>query len=324
MKLQFRADFVNTFNNVNLNSPTSSHRNGGTGEMGLDYQYVIRRTEHSVRSEVLLLSPALIWCGVRCSPGLPLFFMFRFGFFPFGASLAFLLARLSARRRNPLLYVPATSDHARPEWSLRSGRACSEEGSQPGTVKTVRRTGAFAGVRCSMVTHRNGAAVDFLELLNREFPGIPTFSLLRPTPIPIFPPQPRKRSPGRRQLHRGPRVPRRGTRDAGKVGRSGERVQSHRRPESPAARYPLSSWAAAALEARRRPAAGDDAKKEFQAEFEIDPSNAGAEYVLGELARQDSQWDEAIQHFSRATELDASLGMHFSGSAALVVSQAIL
>ena len=35
----------------------------------------------------------------------------------------------------------------------------------------------------------------------------------------------------------------------------------------------------------------------MQQELEIDPSNAGAEYVLGELAQQNQQWDEAIRAF---------------------------
>ena len=40
-----------------------------------------------------------------------------------------------------------------------------------------------------------------------------------------------------------------------------------------------------------------EAKKEFEQELQIDPSNAGAEYVLGELARQSQQWDEAVKRF---------------------------
>lgn len=42
------------------------------------------------------------------------------------------------------------------------------------------------------------------------------------------------------------------------------------------------------------------ARQAFEEELKIDPGNAGAEFQLGELARQDRQWDEAIQHFDRA------------------------
>jgi tetratricopeptide (TPR) repeat protein len=57
----------------------------------------------------------------------------------------------------------------------------------------------------------------------------------------------------------------------------------------------------------------EQAKQEFKQELEIDPTNAGAEYVLGELARQAQQIPEAIEHFTRATRLDASFVDAFLG-----------
>jgi tetratricopeptide (TPR) repeat protein len=57
----------------------------------------------------------------------------------------------------------------------------------------------------------------------------------------------------------------------------------------------------------------EQAKQEFQQELEIDPTNAGAEYVLGELARQAQQIPEAIEHFTRATRLDAGFVDAFLG-----------
>ena len=59
------------------------------------------------------------------------------------------------------------------------------------------------------------------------------------------------------------------------------------------------------------PTIADEAQRELQQELAIDPNNAGAEYVLGALARQNQQWDEAIAHFSRATKLDAGFGDAF-------------
>jgi tetratricopeptide (TPR) repeat protein len=56
------------------------------------------------------------------------------------------------------------------------------------------------------------------------------------------------------------------------------------------------------------PTVAREAKQELQQEIEIDPSNSDAEYVLGELARQESQWPEAIAHFTRAAKLDAGFG----------------
>lgn len=56
-----------------------------------------------------------------------------------------------------------------------------------------------------------------------------------------------------------------------------------------------------------------DAKKEFEAELGIDPGNAGAEYVLGEIARQEEQWPAAIDHFSNAARLDVGFADAFIG-----------
>ncbi len=68
------------------------------------------------------------------------------------------------------------------------------------------------------------------------------------------------------------------------------------------------------------PTVAEEAKKEMQQELEIDPSNAGAEYVLGALAQQNQQWDEAIGHFSRAAKLDPTFGDAFVGLGACLGS----
>jgi len=55
------------------------------------------------------------------------------------------------------------------------------------------------------------------------------------------------------------------------------------------------------------------AKKELREELEIDPKNTAALYVLGEMARQESDWPEAIERFSGAAKLDANFGDAFMG-----------
>ena len=46
------------------------------------------------------------------------------------------------------------------------------------------------------------------------------------------------------------------------------------------------------------------AKKEFEEELKLDPNHASANFMLGEIARQAGQWNDAIDHFSRASKLD--------------------
>lgn len=48
----------------------------------------------------------------------------------------------------------------------------------------------------------------------------------------------------------------------------------------------------------------EEAKKEFEEELKADPSNAAAEFSLGEIARRAGQWDEAGKHFSAAKRID--------------------
>src|SRR5262249_31715104 len=55
----------------------------------------------------------------------------------------------------------------------------------------------------------------------------------------------------------------------------------------------------------------DRAKQELQKELEIDPRNAVAEFLLGEIAKKALEWDQATAHFSRAATLDANFGEAF-------------
>jgi len=48
----------------------------------------------------------------------------------------------------------------------------------------------------------------------------------------------------------------------------------------------------------------DEARVEFQKELEVNPRDASAEFVLGELDRRAGQWDQAAQHFAHASTFD--------------------
>ena len=53
------------------------------------------------------------------------------------------------------------------------------------------------------------------------------------------------------------------------------------------------------------------AEQELQQELQIDPRNAVAEFLLGEIAKKALDWDQAAEHFSRAAALDATFGEAF-------------
>ncbi|HEY6336955.1 MAG TPA: tetratricopeptide repeat protein [Candidatus Sulfotelmatobacter sp.] len=48
----------------------------------------------------------------------------------------------------------------------------------------------------------------------------------------------------------------------------------------------------------------ENAKAEFAEELKVNPDDASAEFMLGEIARQAGQWDDAVTHFSQASKLD--------------------
>jgi tetratricopeptide (TPR) repeat protein len=66
-----------------------------------------------------------------------------------------------------------------------------------------------------------------------------------------------------------------------------------------------------------QPDAGPDAmeraKQELLKEIQIDPNNAGAIYILGELNRRDQKWDEAISRYTQAVKLDPNLAEAYLG-----------
>jgi tetratricopeptide (TPR) repeat protein len=68
------------------------------------------------------------------------------------------------------------------------------------------------------------------------------------------------------------------------------------------------------------PEATERAKQEFLKEIQIDPNNAGAHYILGELARRDEKWDEAISRFSEATKIDSNFAEAYLNLGACLIS----
>lgn len=75
------------------------------------------------------------------------------------------------------------------------------------------------------------------------------------------------------------------------------------------------------LDRSSTPETAEKARAELLQELKVNPNNASAEFVLGEVARRSGQWDEAIPHFKRASELDVgfaeaylALGMSLSSA----------
>jgi len=187
--------------------------------------------------------------------------------------------------------------------------------------KDLKRQAGFAGIRCAMTDNEPDAAVNFLRFLNREFPHDPevlyisvhTYSDLSTRASQEL----AMRAPNSYQAHKlnAESLELQGKWDAAA---KEYKLVLEQNPRLPGIHFLLGRLLLSKPDPA--PSAAEEAKREFQQELEIDPSNAGAEYVLGELARQESQFPEAIAHFSRATKLDAGFGDAFLGLGAALIS----
>ncbi len=185
----------------------------------------------------------------------------------------------------------------------------------------LKRRIGFAGVRCGMFADQPDAADGFLQFLNHEFPHDPevlylsvhTYSDLSSRAAADL----AKSAPNSAQGHE---LHAEAFETDGKWDEAAKEYRQvlQQDPRLPGIHFRLGRL----LLSKSNPsqAEAEAAKNEMEQELQIDPSNAGAEYVLGELAKQNQQWDEAIQHFSRAAKLDAGFGDAFVGWGGCLVS----
>jgi len=180
--------------------------------------------------------------------------------------------------------------------------------------KDLKREIGFAGVRCAMFADEPDAAIDFLRFLNREFPRDPdvlyltvhTYSDLSTRASSELANAAPNSAPAQELNAEALEV----------QGKWDEAARIYRQilqqnPNLAGVHYRLGRVLVSKPDFG--PEAAQEAKQEFEKELQIDPGNAGAEYVLGEIAKQNHDWDDAIQHFSRAARLDAGFGDAFVG-----------
>jgi len=187
--------------------------------------------------------------------------------------------------------------------------------------RDLKRDVGFAGVRCAMFADQPDTAIDFLRSLNHEFPHDPDVLYLS---VHTYSDLSTRASAELANAAATSYQAQELNAEALEVqGKWDEAAKIYRQilrqnPSLAGIHYRLGRVLVSKPEFG--PAAADEAKQEFEKELQIDPTNAGAEYVLGEMAKQNQQWDEAIQHFSRAAKLDAGFGDAFVGWGGSLVS----
>jgi tetratricopeptide (TPR) repeat protein len=179
--------------------------------------------------------------------------------------------------------------------------------------KQLKRKAALASVRCAMTLGELDASLDALRLLNREFPHDP--DVLYVTTHAYSDLSTRASMELARTAPQSYQAHELNAESLEMQGKWDNAAAEYRKiveanPQLPGIHFRLGRLI---LSKPETPTTAEDAKKEMEEELKIDPNNAGAEYVLGELERQAQNWNEAIRHFDRTVKLDTGFGDAFLG-----------
>ncbi|PYT73429.1 MAG: hypothetical protein DMG39_06600 [Acidobacteria bacterium] len=199
----------------------------------------------------------------------------------------------------------------------------------PTADKELKLKAGVATVRCAINLDQRGAATEAIELLNREFPHDPEVLYITTHAYSDLSTRASlelaRTAPNSYQAHE---MNAEALEMQGKWNDAAKEYQTilQQFPSVPGIHFRMARLYLSKPDAG--PDAGEKAKKELEAELEIDPKNGDAEYLLGELAREAAQWDEAVGHFSKATKLepnfpDAFLGLGMAYVGAGEFAQAI-
>jgi tetratricopeptide (TPR) repeat protein len=189
------------------------------------------------------------------------------------------------------------------------------------TDKDVKKRIALDGLHCAMTHNHEHDALDFLAALDRDFPRDPDvlyaathaysdLSLRASENLA-------REAPFSYQVHE---LNAEALELQGKWDEAGAEYRKilDMNPLLPGIHARLGR----ALLSRPQPSAEvvDQAKRNFEQELDIDPRNAVAEYVLGQLAQDGNDPSAAISHFTRATKIDSGFGEAFLGLGTSLVS----
>jgi len=225
--------------------------------------------------------------------------------------MVFRPAAAQAPAKSPAVSVP---EAAKQSLSLAERGKCKEalqvlkKSTAPTTDKELKLKAGVAAMRCAIDFGQTETAVEAIQMLNREFPHDPAvlyFSAHAYSDLSTRASLELARTaPNSYQAHE---MNAESLEIQGRWDDAEKEYQSILRdnPNVPEIHFRLGRL----LLSRPNPTSDsvERAKQELRKEVEINPHNAAAEYVLGELARQENQWPEAIDHFKKATQLDAAM-----------------
>ena len=171
----------------------------------------------------------------------------------------------------------------------------------------------MARAQCGMATDQRDIVAESIVLLTREFPGDPKVLYITTRYYSEL-----ANRTAQELIEKSPSSPEAETLIAETFQAQGKwedataqfRKILQQNPNQPGIHYQLGRIL---LSKPLDPTVTEEATKEFEAELKINPTSPTAEFMLGDLALRNQKADEAIEHFSRATQFDAGLAEAYLG-----------
>jgi tetratricopeptide (TPR) repeat protein len=171
----------------------------------------------------------------------------------------------------------------------------------------------MARAQCGMATDQRDIVAESIILLTREFPGDPKVLYITTRYYSEL-----ANRTAQELIEKSPSSPEAETLIAETFQAQGKwddaaaqyRKILQQNPNQPGIHYQLGRIL---LSKPLDPTVTEEATKEFEAELKINPTSPTAEFMLGDLAWRNQKADEAIEHFSRATQFDAGLAEAYLG-----------
>ena len=171
----------------------------------------------------------------------------------------------------------------------------------------------MARAQCGMATDQRDVVAESLIVLRREFPGDPKVLYITTRYYSEL-----ANRTAQELMQKAPSSPEAETLIAEAFQSQGKwddataqfRKILEQNPNQPGIHYQLGRIL---LSKPLDPTVTEEATKEFEAELKVNSTSPSAEFMLGDLAWRNQKTDEAIEHFSRATQFDAGLAEAYLG-----------
>jgi tetratricopeptide (TPR) repeat protein len=179
--------------------------------------------------------------------------------------------------------------------------------------KDLLHDAVMARAQCGMATDKRDVVSESLVVLAREFPGDPKVLYITTRYYSEL-----ANRTAQELMQRAPSSPEAETLIAeafqaqGKLDDAAAQFRKilEQNPNQPGIHYQLGRIL---LSKPLDPGTSEEARKEFESELKINPTSPAAEFMLGDLASRNQKADEAIEHFTRATQFDAGLPEAYLG-----------